>query len=171
MNNDENKTMVSEQKKQVLDPGIDKIATDIKKQEKKYFITLAQAKNEKGFVQEDKGSWSYSVKILLDNGNTEVELIYYDFCRTLAPAQSVVDDKKGNKKWFSYSESGGVSTYLGTKNEQLGLALSFFDDGTLAGFVECKDGKYFGREMMWDESGKLISSKINDGKKVYKVGE
>ncbi len=173
MNNDENKTMVTEQKKQILDPDIDKIATDVKKLAKKYFITLAQAKKEKGFVQEEKGTGSHFVKILLENGKTEVELIYDDHRHTLAPAQAVVDDKKGNKKWFSYTdtESGVVSTYLGTKNEQIGLAISFFDDGTLAGFVECRDGKYFGREMMWDESGKLISTKINDGSKVCKVGE
>jgi len=173
MNSDENKTMLTEQKKQILDPDIEKIASDVKKLAKKYFITLEQAKKEKGFVQEEKGTGSHFVKILIDNGKTEVELIYYDHRHALAPAQSVVDDKKGKKKWFSYTdnEAGVVSTYLGTTNEQIGLAISFFDDGSLAGFVECRDGKYSGREMMWDESGKLISSKINDGKKTCKVGE
>jgi antitoxin component YwqK of YwqJK toxin-antitoxin module len=171
MNDGENRPTLNEQKKQILGADIEKIVIHVKKTSKKYLITREQAKKEKRFVGEEKRSSSYFVKILAADSKTEIELIYHDHRRTGAPAQVVVDDKKGNKRWFDYSESGEVCTYSDTKNEQIGLALSFFDDGTLAVFVECKDGKYFGREMMWDESGKLISSKINDGEKTCKVGE
>lgn len=170
MEKDGNNT-ITEQNKQILDADIKKIVTDVKEQARKYLITRERAKKKKGFAGEERHGSSYFIKISADDSKTKIELIYHDHRHTDAPAQAVVDDQRGSKKWFDYSESGKVGTYLDTNNEQINFVLSFFNDGTLAGFVECKDGKYFGREIMWDESGKLISSKINDGKKTCKVGE
>lgn len=162
--------MVTEQGKQILDADIQKIVNKVKNLSKKYLISREQAKRDKGLIGEERKGTSDFKKIYDKNSKTEVELIYDDHLKSVTEA--VITDKHGNKQFFYYTENGDVYSYIESKNEKAhGVYLFFNTEGLLIAFAEFKDNKYVGREMEWDESGKLIRSIINDGTKEFKIGE
>lgn len=152
----------SKKGKQIMYPDIEKIVNNVKEISKKYLVTRDEAKRKKKFISEEKKGTTYLTRIFDDNISSEVALIYHSHRNTVAEA--VIDEKSGNVKYIYYRENGEIYSYLETRNGKAhGVYLFFYDNGYLAAFAEFKDNKYSGREMEWDEAGKIIRSQMNDG--------
>ena len=152
---------------QNLDDKIKAIAAEVKAYAANFNIPREKVKADKNIISEERKGTSYFVTLMREG--IQVLLIYHDYRNTPSPYEAVTDDKRGNKKFIFYLEDGQVGQYDEAKDELFdGVSLYFYKDGALESFVEFKNNRYLGREMEWDESGKLIKSHINDGTREFK---
>jgi len=163
----EEKVNSKESIKQIIDKDVVEIVRNVRMLANKYCLTRDQAKGNKKFVSEEKHGtsyWvSYSVKMLDSETGEEAELNFPEQQQRYLNTRTTLKDSKGNLKTVFYYPDCSVASYEESYGRKLhGVYVEFFTDGALESFGEFKHGKYCGREMHWNKSGKLIESKIND---------
>lgn len=135
---------------------------------KEFVIPIEKVKKLTGFISQEQPKSDIIIKF----HRGELDIFMY-FNNSLLPGRIIVESNvTGVKNYYELDDKGELDSYNEAKNGKLsGISMFFGDNGNITDYAEFIDGRFFGRQIKWNENGKELERIINDGSKVFVIGE